>query len=68
MDGGGEEERLKAEKCHVDERKEEVIGDGKYHGFGQRGPERQNGSVRIARVQLPSILGRAGSFHGLNGG
>ena len=34
MDGGGKEERLKAKKGHVDECKEEVIGDGEYHGFG----------------------------------
>ena len=34
MDGGGEEDRLKGEKCRVDERKEEVIGDGKHHGLG----------------------------------
>ena len=37
MDEGGEGERLKAEKCHVNERKE-VIGEGKRHGFGDYAP------------------------------
>ena len=39
MDGGGEGERLKAEKHHVDERNEEVIGEGKRHGFGDYAPK-----------------------------
>ena len=50
MDGGGEEERLKAKKGHVDERKKEVIGDREHHGFGEHRAERWNGFVCIVRV------------------
>ena len=39
MDGGGEGERLKAGKRHVDERNQGVIGEGKRHGFGDSAPK-----------------------------
>ena len=68
MNWGSEEDRLKGEKRHVDESKEEVIGDGKHHRFGQHRPERWNGSVGIVRVQSSSIWEWVTSFHSLNGG